>query len=187
MFMIFTDGGSRGNPGPSAYAYIILDETNTIVSQESGYAGYASCNEAEYRALYEALQALTEIVCGEPKREQRVYHYTDSQLVVNQMSGTWAINSKSLYKHWQGCHELASRFAFTSAWLPRTTKHIAECDNECDRILDQLGYPGPEAHNNPLIFKSAETSETVALRTLAIQIQKDLWDLQARIDEIERR
>ena len=52
---IYTDGGARGNPGPSGYGLIIQDQENKIIYQESCYLGIKTNNEAEYHGLIAAL------------------------------------------------------------------------------------------------------------------------------------
>ena len=54
---LYTDGGSRGNPGPAAYAYVLETEDGTVLDARGETIGVATNNVAEYRALVEGLEA----------------------------------------------------------------------------------------------------------------------------------
>ena len=55
-FVIHTDGGARGNPGPAAIGAVIEDEGGKVIKEISEYIGEATNNEAEYRAAITALK-----------------------------------------------------------------------------------------------------------------------------------
>src|SRR3954463_11785609 len=78
---IFADGGSRGNPGPSASGFVILDMEDTILVDKGVYLGITTNNQAEYTALKIALEEAIKMGVRE------VHVYLDSLLVVNQMKG----------------------------------------------------------------------------------------------------
>ena len=85
-----TDGGSRGNPGPSAFAYVIEDEDGTVLESRGETIGIATNNVAEYRALIAGLIAAIEL--GVTHLEV----LADSKLVVMQMRGEWKIKNDAL-------------------------------------------------------------------------------------------
>ena len=85
-----TDGGSRGNPGPSAFAYVIEDEDGTVLESRGETIGVATNNVAEYRALIAGLTAAIEL--GVTDLEV----LADSKLVVMQMRGEWKIKNDAL-------------------------------------------------------------------------------------------
>jgi ribonuclease HI len=87
---IFTDGGARGNPGPSAIGIVIKDDNDKIIKEHAEYIGIATNNQAEYKALIKALELVkplkpTEIIC-----------YLDSELVVKQMKQEFRVRDKDL-------------------------------------------------------------------------------------------
>ena len=87
---LFTDGGSRGNPGPSAYAFILqLDDGRTIL-EKAKFIGVATNNEAEYNGLLAGLAAAKEQDCDE------IEVMMDSELVVRQMQGLYDVKSPKL-------------------------------------------------------------------------------------------
>lgn len=88
MLKIFCDGGSRGNPGSAACAYIIYDDAGNIREKCGKYLGTATNNEAEYQAVIEALSYLSHL--GD------LTFFLDSLLVVNQLNGLWKIKEPRL-------------------------------------------------------------------------------------------
>lgn len=90
---LYTDGGSRNNPGDAGIGWVIYDSIVTdtsIVSKGGEYIGVATNNEAEYSALIKGLE--------EAKRlgARRVSCFLDSALVVNQLKGKYRIKKMEL-------------------------------------------------------------------------------------------
>jgi ribonuclease HI/ADP-ribose pyrophosphatase YjhB (NUDIX family) len=84
---IYSDGGSRGNPGPSAAAFIIMDRNENIVAQGGKFLGRGDSGMAEYTAVELALQKAIEL--GAENIEFR----SDSLMVVNQINGLFSIKN----------------------------------------------------------------------------------------------
>ncbi len=89
-FILCTDGGSRGNPGPAGFGVVLLDDSGRVVRELSEYIGRATCNEAEYRALIAALEAARELGARD------LLIRADSQLLVRHLSGQYKVRSRSL-------------------------------------------------------------------------------------------
>ncbi|MEK9200921.1 MAG: ribonuclease HI family protein [Patescibacteria group bacterium] len=89
---IFTDGGSRGNPGPAASAFIIYDSSNTTLHQHGFYLGIATNNQAEYQAVIEALKYIRDTLY----EIHNTNFYLDSELVVKQLRGEYKIKDPNL-------------------------------------------------------------------------------------------
>jgi ribonuclease HI len=87
---IITDGASRGNPGPASIAFGIYDEDFRLLKEKSKYIGYATSNEAEFRALSEALE------CAAAFCQRDVEHYSDSELLVKRLKGEYRIKAPNL-------------------------------------------------------------------------------------------
>jgi len=85
---IFCDGGSRGNPGPAASAFVVYDNKQAIHS-ESKYIGETTNNVAEYTALLMAMEWLR-------KNPSDVTIVLDSELVKKQMTGEYKIKNQNL-------------------------------------------------------------------------------------------
>jgi len=134
MLRIYSDGASRGNPGPSAIAFIILDEDDRVLEKDSRLLGIGTNNQAEYEALISALERASMLGSRE------VTCYSDSQLVVKQLNGEWRIKKPELRSLWRKVIALKMRFNKTSAiWVPRTDRHIQEVDSVVNQLLDDMG------------------------------------------------
>ncbi len=90
---IFTDGGSRGNPGPSAVGVYAIDSSGNILFQLGKRLGRATNNIAEYTAV---LEALTWLSSYGSSQKISVNFYLDSQLVVSQINGLWKVKNPEL-------------------------------------------------------------------------------------------
>jgi ribonuclease HI len=86
-YRVWTDGASRGNPGPAAIGVSIQDEEGVEVASASETLGKATNNEAEYRALIKALDLLADL--GAEEAEIRL----DSELVVRQLTGVYRVRN----------------------------------------------------------------------------------------------
>ncbi|MCW2765854.1 MAG: Phosphoglycerate mutase [Nocardioides sp.] len=124
--IIEADGGSRGNPGPSAYGAVLKDAgTGEVIAEDATTIGIASNNVAEYSGLIAGLR-LAEEFAPEADIEVRM----DSKLVVEQMSGRWKIKHASMIPLAQEANRLAP-FGTTYTWIPRErNKHADRLANE---------------------------------------------------------
>lgn len=91
---IFTDGGARGNPGPSACAFVVY-RGNNLIYQQGFYLGISTNNQAEYHGVVKAIKWLTED-SGRRTQDAEVSFYLDSLLVVKQMRGEFKIKDEKL-------------------------------------------------------------------------------------------
>lgn len=89
--IIYSDGGSRGNPGPSASGYVIMDSRNNVICQGGVYLGITNNDQAEYNGLLLGLQKAVEL--GYVKT---IDFRLDSMLVVNQINGLYKIGNSDL-------------------------------------------------------------------------------------------
>jgi ribonuclease HI len=97
--LLNTDGGSRGNPGPAAFGYVIQDITSGagIILEKCGkYLGVTTNNQAEYQGL---LAGVKWVVEHEPKAELLIK--MDSLLIVNQVKGLYKVKSPELFPIFQ--------------------------------------------------------------------------------------
>lgn len=91
---IFTDGGARGNPGPAASAFVIVNSSGQLLVEQGHFLGSTTNNVAEYQGLILALNWLT----GFPGllSFQHLIFKLDSLLVVNQLKGLYKVKEPSL-------------------------------------------------------------------------------------------
>lgn len=102
--IVYSDGGSRGNPGPSASGFVIMDEHERVLFEGGEYLGITTNNQAEYHGVRLGLKKALEM--GARSVDFRI----DSLLVVNQMNGIYKIKNRDLWPINERIRELVSRF-----------------------------------------------------------------------------
>lgn len=139
---LFTDGGSRGNPGQSAIAYILEDPVRGIVLKEfKERIGVETNNVAEYRALIEGLKGAQDF------QPNRLICHLDSELVVKQLNGEYRVKMPTLQPFFEEIQALAAELpdvVFTH--IPREDNYRA--DTLVNRALDEM--PAPAASKLPM-------------------------------------
>jgi len=132
---LFTDGGSRGNPGQSAIAAILEDPTEGKVLREHyERIGVGTNNIAEYRALIEGLKI------AERYHPNRLIAHLDSELVVKQLNGEYRVKMPTLQPLVDEIQEISLRFPDI------VFKHIPREDNyRADRLVNKAldEHPSP--------------------------------------------
>jgi ribonuclease HI len=101
---IYTDGGSRGNPGPSAAGYVILNSRQEVIAEGGEYLGITTNNQAEYHGVRLGLEKAIEL------KITRADFKIDSMLVVNQMKGFYKIKNRELWPINERIRELMKQF-----------------------------------------------------------------------------
>lgn len=122
---IFSDGGARGNPGPSATGVVIKNEQGKTIASFGEYLGKQTNNYAEYMAMISGLKKAqilggTEIEC-----------ILDSELVVKQMQGKYKVKEPTLQKLFIQAYNLSQKFKKISY------QHTArENNHEADKLVN---------------------------------------------------
>jgi broad specificity phosphatase PhoE/ribonuclease HI len=120
--VVEADGGSRGNPGPAAYGAVVRDPaTGEVLVELADHLGVATNNVAEYTGLLEGLRAAMAI---DPDAE--VEARLDSKLVVEQMSGRWAIKNDALRRIALEARDVVPRERISFTWVPREKNKAAD-------------------------------------------------------------
>jgi len=132
---IFTDGGSRGNPGPAAIGVVIKEKSGKKIYNIGRYIGISTNNDAEYKALLEGLSYLVEhfkVKSAEKKMGLNVSCFLDSELVVKQMNGEYKVKNPNIKTLWKKIKELERRFSSIEyVHIPR------EKNSEADYLVNQ--------------------------------------------------
>lgn len=131
-FIIHTDGGARGNPGPAAAGLVI--EGDFVGKKEYGeYLGEITNNEAEYRAVILALKKLKHLIGGKKAKDSIVEVYVDSELLERQLNGEYKIKDEDI------------KNLFIEIWNLKTDfgeivfKHIPREENtNADAMVNQI-------------------------------------------------
>lgn len=125
---IYCDGGSRGNPGESAYGFVVF-ENNKKIYEDGKKLGIQTNNFAEYSAVINALRYLSRVKYS----VQNISFFLDSKLVVEQLSGRWKVKNESLRDLYHTIKTLEISLAkrITYNHIPR------EKNSEADRVVNQ--------------------------------------------------
>ena len=127
---IYSDGGSRGNPGPSAAAFVMLDDRHHVIGQGGTYLGITSNNQSEYHGVRLGLEKAVEM--GIESVELRI----DSMLVVNQLKGAYKIKNRELWPINERITELIPHFhSVRFVHVPRELNQMA--DSLVNKFLDE--------------------------------------------------
>ena len=127
--ILYTDGASRGNPGPAAIGAVIKDGQGRVLGKISRRIGRTTNNQAEYQAVIAALEEAVRLgVAG-------VVIKSDSELVVEQINGRYRVKNPALKPLHQRVRELQSLFqSFAIASIPR--RQNTEADRLSNAALD---------------------------------------------------
>jgi ribonuclease HI len=108
----YVDGGSLGSPGPAGIGLVIDGSAHGTIKIKKRI-GRQDNNVAEYVALLEALQFALELGAS------TLHVFSDSEVVVKQMTGEYSCRSSRLYSlHWT-CLKLARSIEFSISHIPR--------------------------------------------------------------------
>lgn len=129
--IVYTDGGSRGNPGPSASGFVILTTDGDVIDEGGEYLGITTNNQAEYQAVVLGLKSAQRF------NLRKLDFFIDSLLVVNQLNGKWRIKNAELrpiYDEIKTLNELFDQVSFTH--VPREKNKHA--DAKVNEVLDAI-------------------------------------------------
>ncbi len=129
---LFTDGGSRGNPGPAAYGYVLEADDGTVLAARGDAIGVATNNVAEYRGLVAGLEKALELQVPE------VEVVSDSELLVKQMTGEYRVRNEALRGLSLEAARLARQLGKVTYRAVRR-EHNELADSLVNEALDGLG------------------------------------------------
>lgn len=126
---VYSDGGSRGNPGPSAAGFVIINDKQEVIDQGGEYLGITTNNQAEYHGVRLGLERALEL--GYAQVDFRL----DSMLVVNQMKGVYKIKNRELWPIHERIRALMKKFdKVTFSHVRREFNQLA--DGMVNKTLD---------------------------------------------------
>lgn len=97
-FSIYTDGASRGNPGPAGIGMVFLNAKGEVLKEYSRYSGEKTNNEAEYEAVIWALKKFKALWGKKKAKKAQIEVNTDSELVAEQINGCYKVEDEKLQK-----------------------------------------------------------------------------------------
>jgi ribonuclease HI/probable phosphoglycerate mutase len=131
----YSDGASRGNPGPAAIGALVLDESGELLTEIARFIGRGTNNEAEYRAAIAAVEAA--VALGAREIELRM----DSELVVRQYNGIYRVKNPALMRHFQRLDALRRQVdSLKLVHIPRALNKHA--DRLANKALDRRAFDG---------------------------------------------
>ena len=125
-----SDGGARGNPGPSGYGVVIQDEAGRKIAALSQYLGHQTNNFAEYQGLIAALEYATE------HGHKALKVVSDSELLVRQIKGIYKVKNLTL----QELHARAKELIAQLEWFSidhALREHNREADELANQAMDK--------------------------------------------------
>jgi len=133
--VVYTDGGSRNNPGPGAVGVVILHGEETVAEAKQFLGEKITNNWAEYEAVVLAMGRLLELNL----RGADIEFKLDSMLVVEQLKGNWKIKEPTLKPQVEKVRSLAGNFgSITFTYVPREQNKRA--DALVNEALDEAGF-----------------------------------------------
>jgi ribonuclease HI len=128
---IYTDGGSRGNPGPAGIGVYVIDQQQQVVFSQALFIGRATNNESEYKAFLASLEWLEEY--SKNTSVESIEWFLDSKLVVEQINKNWKIKEdrlKNLAKQaWEHLSSINCKYEI---------KHVRrEYNKDADGLVNQ--------------------------------------------------
>lgn len=123
---LFTDGGSRGNPGPGAAAFVIKDPQGGTILSRGIFLGQTTNNIAEYIAIRKGLTAVKQM------EARSVRLFSDSELLIRQINGQYKVKSENLRPFYQDCMALLASF---ESW--QATHVYREQNTEADALANE--------------------------------------------------
>ncbi len=124
---IFTDGGSRGNPGPAASGAVLYAENGEVVATASKYLGRDTNNQAEYTAIVIGLEKAKELGA------QTVELCMDSELAVKQLKGEYKVKNPEIAKRFLEVKNLLTQFDHVQI------KHVRrEFNKAADALVNEV-------------------------------------------------
>jgi len=129
--IIYTDGGSRNNPGIAGAGVYITDEKGNELKKSKKYLGIRTNNWAEYEALIVGLEVAKKLL-GEKAKNTEVEIKMDSELIVKQLNGQYRVKEPSLFEQFVKVNNLKINFPNISF------NHIPRAQNkEADKLANE--------------------------------------------------
>ena len=129
--IVYTDGGSRGNPGEAAIGVVIRDEKGNLTKEYGEAIGIKTNNEAEYAAVISALKKIKALFGKEKAKKTEVNFKMDSEFVMKQLNGEYKIEEERMQPLFIAVWNLKMDFARV------TFSHVRrEQNKEADRLVN---------------------------------------------------
>jgi phosphoribosylglycinamide formyltransferase-1 len=151
---IYTDGGSRGNPGPAAAGFILTGGNGKQLQGKALFLGQATNNAAEYTAIIKALEAAKQLGA------KRLKVFSDSELLVKQINGQYKVKSEQIRPLFKQAVNLIAEFEDCQV------RHITRDKNKkADELVNQALNLEQDIEDKPQV-KPAQNKKPIRLGVL---------------------
>ena len=127
---VYTDGASRGNPGPAGLGYYIIDENGHEIKRGGEFIGFATSRVAEYYALKEGCEQAIQL------GYKSVRFVSDNLMMINQMNGIYVLKNRDLTVIYQDIQELLKQFEAV-AFVHVKREYNKEADEQANLAIDR--------------------------------------------------
>ena len=127
---IYTDGASRGNPGPAGLGYYVIDENGHEIKRGGEFIGFATSRVAEYYALKEGCEQAIEL------GYKSVRFVSDNLMMINQMNGIYVVKNRDLMPIYNDIQELLKQFEAV-AFVHVRREYNKEADEQANLAIDR--------------------------------------------------
>lgn len=125
--IVYTDGGSRGNPGPAALGVVITDEKGRAIKEYGEAIGTKTNNESEYAAVIFALKKIKALFGKEKIKKMHIDMKMDSEFVTKQLNGEYKIEEERMFPLFVAAWNLKMDFGkVTFSHVPREKNRAAD-------------------------------------------------------------
>ena len=130
---LYTDGACRGNPGQGGAGAVLVDDKGEVIARVGRSLGHCTNNVAEYKALILGLEEALKKRCG------KLNIFLDSELLVNQMKGSYKVKNETLKGLMNEVKKLLSYFdSYTVKHIDRSQNYMA--DKLANEAIDQATF-----------------------------------------------
>ncbi len=129
--MIYVDGASRGNPGPSGIGYQIINTDGNVLEQGGEFIGFATSRVAEYYAMRNGIEHAVKLGLKTAR------FFSDSLMVINQLNGIFSIKNSDILPIYNSIQTLLENFDSVSfTYIPRSDNAVA--DGEANKAINNI-------------------------------------------------
>lgn len=129
--IVYVDGASRGNPGPSGIGYQIIDTDGHTIERGGEFIGFATSRVAEYYAMRNGIERALKLGIKSAR------FVSDSLMVVNQLTGIFTVKNQDILPIYNSIEKLLENFESVSfTHVPRSENQIA--DHEANEAIDNI-------------------------------------------------
>ena len=153
--IIYTDGGSRNNPGIAGIGVVVGKEDGTVLKEISKFLGIQTNNWAEYEAIITGLEEVKKMLGKERAREIPIEVRADSELAVRQLSGLYQIKEETLFP------QFIKIWNLRVAYFPHLT--FTHVRREHNKHADALANEAMDTQMQTIRGKNAEHTRNATL------------------------